>query len=317
MPDIPIRPIAFTCGDPAGVGPEIIKTWAQQHPTEAQHICAIGPSSWLDQVRDDVGDAIAVGSSSFDITPGQPSLQGATVAYEALEQAAAGCKNGRFAATVTAPVSKVWLQHAGFPFPGQTEFFATRWGGRPVMAFAGGSLRVVLTTWHVPLTEVRSYLNQETLTRTVAQADRLTRILSPQSLPPRIGVCGFNPHAGESGCLGSEEREHLNPILLELRSHYPGLSLCEPADTLFWRHRQGDFDVVVALYHDQGLAPLKTLEFRKAVNITLGLPWIRTSPDHGTALAIAGKGIAHTESFSNAVTLARILQSIPSERGVI
>jgi len=120
-------------------------------------------------------------------------------------------------------------------------------------------------------------------------------------------VCGLNPHAGEDGLLGSEERERLNPWLEELRKSFPGLSRCEPGDTVFWRQMRGEFEVVVALYHDQGLAPLKTVDFDEAVNITLGLPWVRTSPDHGTAFGIAGKGVASWKSFGNAVGLARKL----------
>jgi 4-hydroxythreonine-4-phosphate dehydrogenase len=121
---------------------------------------------------------------------------------------------------------------------------------------------------------------------------------------PRIGVCGLNPHAGERGLLGTEEGDLLDPILDGLRGAHPGLSCAQPGDTLFARHLRGEFDVVVALYHDQGLAPLKTVDFDESVNVTLGLPWIRTSPDHGTAFGIAGKGVANVTSFANAVTVA-------------
>jgi 4-hydroxythreonine-4-phosphate dehydrogenase len=122
---------------------------------------------------------------------------------------------------------------------------------------------------------------------------------------PRIGVCGLNPHAGEGGILGREEIELINPTLEKLRADFPGLSLCEPGDTLFARQLRGEFDVVVALYHDQGLAPLKVIDFDEAVNVTLGLPHVRTSPDHGTAFGIAGKGSARATSFTNAVNVAR------------
>ncbi len=189
------------------------------------------------------------------------------------------------------------------------------------MAFAGGKLRVVLATWHIPLAEVPRAVTREVLTRAVAQAERLARALrndsgkvrgpgegmAKETGPVRIGVCGLNPHAGEDGLLGSEERERLNPWLDELRKSFPGLSRCEPGDTVFWRQMRGEFEVVVALYHDQGLAPLKTVDFDEAVNITLGLPWVRTSPDHGTAFGIAGKGVASWKSFGNAVGLARKL----------
>ena len=141
--------------------------------------------------------------------------------------------------------------------------------------------------------------------RTVAAADFLAR--SEGVRQPRIGVCGLNPHAGEGGLLGEEERDFLNPTLDRLRAEFPGVSRCEPADTLFARALRGEFDVIVALYHDQGLAPLKAVDFDEAVNVTLGLPFVRTSPDHGTAFGLAGQGKARTTSFANAVTVARRL----------
>ncbi len=300
------RPLALTCGDPAGVGPEIIAAWLRVNPAEAARVVPIGPQKWLHSL----GLAgKAVGPKEFTIDSGQPSVAGAKVALEALEAAATGCKAGEFSAAVTGPVSKTWLQKAGFTFPGQTEFFAARWGGEPTMAFAGGKLRVVLATWHIPLMEVARALDEETLTRAVRQADHLARTLGAKQ--PRIAICGLNPHAGEDGLLGGDERDRLNPWLDKLRQHFPGVSHCESGDTVFWRQLRGEFDVVVALYHDQGLAPLKTLEFDESVNLTLGLPWVRTSPDHGTAFSIAGQGKASWKSFANAVTLARLLSSAP------
>jgi 4-hydroxythreonine-4-phosphate dehydrogenase len=143
------------------------------------------------------------------------------------------------------------------------------------------------------------------LRRTVVAAAELARAEGVAS--PRIGVCGLNPHAGEGGLLGYEERDFLNPALGQLRADFPGLSLCEPGDTLFARMLRGEFDVVIALYHDQGLAPLKVIDFDEAVNVTLGLPFMRTSPDHGTAFGIAGQGVARVTSFANAVSVARRL----------
>ena len=173
------------------------------------------------------------------------------------------------------------------------------------MAFCGGKLKVVLATWHVPLHEVARMLGPHLLRRTVAAADTLAR--AEGIVAPRIGVCGLNPHAGEGGLLGHEERDLLNPTLVHLQAEFPGLSLCLPGDTLFARSLRGEFDVVVALYHDQGLAPLKVIDFDEAVNVTLGLPHVRTSPDHGTAFGLAGKGQASPRSFANAVTVARRL----------
>lgn len=309
-------PIAITCGDPAGVGPEIIADWVRQNPKFRNAVCLIGPESWL--AGCDYQYAKAVGSDDFSAKPGEPTVAGAEIARDALEEAAYGCRQGRYSAVVTAPISKAWMQQAGFAYPGHTEFFADRWFGQPSMAFAGGKMRVVLATWHIPLSEVPNQMNEETISRAVRNAAFLVERLGPVSgqaasgspATPRIGVCGLNPHAGEGGLLGFEEQGILDPILDELRGEYPGLSKCLPSDTLFWRHLQGDFDVVVALYHDQGLGPLKTVDFESAANLTLGLPFVRTSPDHGTAFDIAGKGIAKTTSFENAVKLARRLSHI-------
>ena len=304
MPTSHQNKLVITCGDPAGVGPEIIAAWLAANPTEAQEIAVIGPARWLDTLPA-AGARIPVGLEEFAAEPGRPTSEGALVAWAALERAAAGCKSGEFAGAVTGPVNKAWLARIGYFFPGQTEFFAERWGGEPTMAFCGGRLRVALLSWHVPLREVPAYLTTAHFLRTVRAADELARAEGVAA--PRLGVCGFNPHAGEGGLLGDEEQSIINPILTRLRANHPGLTLCEPADTLFARQLRGEFDVVIALYHDQGLAPLKTVDFDEAVNVTLGLPFVRTSPDHGTAYRIAGRGIANPRSFANAVTLARRL----------
>lgn len=304
-----MKKIALTCGDPAGVGPEIIARWLAENPSEAQNVTAIGPKTWLNALP---CAGIAVGEENFEITPGAPSEAGQRVALAAMERAAAGTRGGEFSAVVTAPVNKAGLKSIGYGFPGQTEFFAARWGGVPVMAFAGGKLSVVLVTWHIPLRDVSAALTEETLSRTAEQAAFLARKLKTREAAGSevsIGVCGLNPHAGEQGILGREEIEIIEPILEKLRTRFPGLSHCVPADTIFARQLRGEFDVVVALYHDQALAPLKTVEFDEAVNISLGLPYIRTSPDHGTAYDIAGKGIAQVRSFANAVKMAKILSS--------
>jgi 4-hydroxythreonine-4-phosphate dehydrogenase len=296
--------LAITCGDPAGVGPEVVAAWLAANPAGAREAAVIGPARWLETLPA-AGAKIPVGLEEFAAEPGRPTGEGALVAWAALERAAAGCIAGEFAGVVTGPVSKARLARIGYLFPGQTEFFAARWGGEPTMAFCGGRLRVVLLSWHVPLREVPAYLTAAHFTRVVRAADELARA---EGLPaPRLGVCGFNPHAGEDGLLGDEEQHIINPILTGLRAAYPGLTLCEPADTLFARQLRGEFDVVIALYHDQGLAPLKAVDFDEAVNVTLGLPFVRTSPDHGTAFRLAGRGIANPRSFANAVTVARRL----------
>jgi 4-hydroxythreonine-4-phosphate dehydrogenase len=227
------------------------------------------------------------------------------VAWEAMRLAAAGCREGRYRGVVTGPVSKARLAAAGYPHPGQTEFFAAEWGGQPVMAFRGDHLRLALATWHLSLREVPSHLTPETIKRAVRAAAALAE--ADGVTTPRIGVCGLNPHAGEQGLLGTEEEQVINPALRKLQGEIPGVSLALPGDTVFARALQGEFDAVVAMYHDQGLGPLKALDFANAVNVTLGLPFVRTSPDHGTGFDIAGQGTADATSFARAVELARKL----------
>jgi 4-hydroxythreonine-4-phosphate dehydrogenase len=299
--------LAFTCGDPAGIGPEVIVAWLEANRAEARDIAVIGPARWLGDL-DTAAEKVAVGPEDYLAEPGRPQGVGARVAWAAMERAAQGCRDGEFCAVVTGPVSKAELANVGYEFPGQTEFFAARWGGDPVMAFCGGRLRVALATWHVPLFEVARLLGPHLLHRTVAAADLLCR--AEGIAAPRIGVCGLNPHAGEGGLLGYEERDFINPALDHLRTEFPGVSRCEPGDTLFARALRGEFDAVVAMYHDQGLAPLKAIEFDEAVNVTLGLPHVRTSPDHGTAFGIAGQGVARPTSFANAVKVARRLVAL-------
>ncbi len=300
-------PVALTCGDPAGVGPEIIARWAEENPSLAVGCVAIGPKRWLAGLRI---PGIAVGNADYQAVPGKPDSEGARIAWKAMEIAAEGCRDQRFSAVVTGPVSKKQLVDVGYPFPGQTEFFAEHWQGKPTMGFVGERMRVVLASWHNPLAEIPALLKShpEWIEQAVAQCYRLNRKLGIES--PRIAVCGLNPHAGEAGLLGSEEIDWIDPLLDRLRTDYPGLSRCLPSDTVFHRHLKGDFDAVVALYHDQGLGPLKTVEFDTAVNVSLGLSHVRTSPDHGTAFDIAGTGVAHTSSWAAAVRLARQL-SLP------
>jgi len=236
--------LAFTCGDPAGVGPEVIAAWLSTHAAEADGVAVIGPQIWLDTLGPTMTQ-IAVGLEEFSATPGQSSGEGALVAWAAMERAAAGCASGEFSGVVTGPVSKSALAAIGYGFPGQTEFFAARWGGEPVMAFCGGRLRVALATWHIPLCEVPQALGPQLLHRTVAAAEALAR--ADGIAAPRIGVCGLNPHAGEAGLLGEEERDFIDPALAKMRAEFPGLTLCQPGDTLFARALRGEFDVVIAL----------------------------------------------------------------------
>jgi 4-hydroxythreonine-4-phosphate dehydrogenase len=303
-----MKPLAITCGDPAGVGLEIIEQWlgGQSSPPNLE---LIGPRSWLDALPETVSKQ-AVGERDYCPISGTPDATGAQIAWDAMKLAAAGCREGRYAGVVTGPVSKSELAAVGYPHPGQTEFFAAEWGGEPVMAFHSDHLRVTLATWHVPLAEVPKYLTADAVERAVHAAAQLAQ--ADGIVDPRIAVCGLNPHAGEAGLLGSDELERINPLLDQLRQNLPGLSVCLPGDTVFGRALKGEFDAVVAMYHDQGLGPLKTIDFDNAVNVTLGLPHVRTSPDHGTGFDIAGKGIASATSFGRAVDLAEKLAAAKS-----
>jgi 4-hydroxythreonine-4-phosphate dehydrogenase len=294
--------LGITCGDTAGVGPEIITAWLRGLKSPSGKFFIIGPARWLATLpkRPNVR-LVPVGAPDFGIIPGRPSAAGARLALKAMEVAAQGARDGRWDAVVTGPVSKAELARVGFKHPGQTEFFAARWGGEPAMAFVGDKLRVALATWHVPLARVPRELTPGRLTRAVEAA---VRISSRPAKSARIAVCGLNPHAGEGGLLGREERDWIDPLLATLRRKFPRLSPCLPGDTVFLRALRGEFDAVVALYHDQALAPLKAVEFDAAVNVTLGLPFVRTSPDHGTAFDLAGRERARPDSFIAAVKVA-------------
>ncbi|MEM9157433.1 MAG: 4-hydroxythreonine-4-phosphate dehydrogenase PdxA [Verrucomicrobiota bacterium] len=300
--------IAITCGDPSGVGPELVPAAVKAAGLrDESEVALIGDSDWLDRARDELDgncEVLDLGRlGGFEL--GNPSPAGAKLAIEAMEAAAAGCQEGKFDAVATGPISKAKCMEVGFAFPGQTEFFADRWGGEPTMAFVGDHLNVVLATWHIPLSSVEAALTRDCFGLAVKRAKDLGFRLGRKS--PRVGVCGLNPHAGENGLMGTQEKQLYNPWLDSWRGEKYELSDCLPADTLFARAMNGEFDVVVALYHDQGLGPLKTVDFDSAVNVTLGLPFARTSPDHGTAFEIAGKGVASARSFARAIKLAEKL----------
>jgi 4-hydroxythreonine-4-phosphate dehydrogenase len=278
--------IGLVAGDPAGVGPELLSVAFKQAPLrEGVRLEIIGDPSLLD--------------------PGIPSREGSLRAIAGLEEAARRALSGELAAVVTGPVSKKHLHEAGFEFPGQTEFFAARAQvSNYAMLLTGGPLTVALVTAHVPLKEVSSLLTTAEIVRV---GGLLAQFLERRGIDfPRIAVAGLNPHAGEQGDLGDEELRLIEPALPLLNSAHPGVSFAGPfsPDTIFWHAANGEFDGVLCMYHDQGLIPLKLLGFHDGVNVTLGLPFIRTSPDHGTAYEIAGTGKARPESFLSAVRLA-------------
>jgi 4-hydroxythreonine-4-phosphate dehydrogenase len=290
--------VGITCGDPAGIGPEIVKAALE--------------SSLLPQ-----GVEYVVIGATDAFAPGKPGLASAQHAIEALEESVALAKSGEIQAVVTGPVSKKWLHDAGFVFPGQTEFFADRCGVRDfAMCLTGGQITVALVTAHVPLVDVARILTPLEIVR-VGQL--LAAFLARRGVQrPRIAVAGLNPHAGEGGDLGSEEIDVIVPAVDSLRGALKTaveISGPHPADTLFHRVVQGEFDAVLCMYHDQGLIPLKLHAFHEGVNVTLGLPFPRTSPDHGTAFEIAGRNIARPASMIAAIRLAHELAA-PSLAGV-
>lgn len=294
-------PMAVTSGDPAGVGPELLASWLKDNPGLAGSVVPVGPADWIEQL----GQGIAVGPKNFVTRPGKPDEAGQLIAIEAMEVAARGTTGGRFSAVVTGPVNKKGLADVGYVFPGQTEFFASRWSGEPVMAFAGGKMTVGLVTWHVPLSEVPRAITGADIRRTVLALISLRVKLGDRR--PRIAVCGLNPHAGEGGLLGKEDDAIIKPAVEALRTEGHEVVGPLPGDTVFHRHLQGEFDAVAAIYHDQGLAPLKAVDFATSANLSLGLKHVRTSPDHGTAYEIAGQGKADRGSFDSAMRLARLL----------
>jgi 4-hydroxythreonine-4-phosphate dehydrogenase len=216
--------------------------------------------------------------------------------------------SGHADALCTAPIAKEAMFTAGFDFPGHTELLSRLCGNAPVrMMLEGGGLHVVLQTIHVPLASVPSLLNRESILETLNIINRWAKVYFGNH--PKIAVCGLNPHAGEGGHFGSEETEIISPAIKSAISDGIKCSGPYPADTVFHRAIRGDFDIVLAMYHDQALIPVKTLDFDHGVNTTIGLPIIRTSPDHGTAFDIAGKGMAKETSMTSAVLRAAQLAS--------
>ena len=296
------QPLALTCGDPAGIGPELIASWLKAHPQSHSDVVVIGPQLWLKTLGIPSSSQHPVGPTDYQAALGQPDDTGSLIALKAMEYAADGVLQAKFRAVVTGPISKKAFSNIGYAFPGQTEFFAQRWNGNPVMAFAGGKLTIGLVTWHIPLAQVAKQITRADIRKTVLALIHLRKKLGDKN--PRIAVCGINPHAGENGLIGTEDEKIIHPEIESLRAEGHAVSGPLSGDTIFYRHLQGEFDAVAAIYHDQGLAPLKLIDFSNSANLTLGLKHVRTSPDHGTAYEIAGKGLADCGSFDAAVKLA-------------
>lgn len=325
--------MAVTAGEPAGIGPDLCVMLAR-HRLPAR-VVVVADRELLRQRA----QVLQLSLETVDFLPGasaqtppgallvshvalartvQPGkLDPANSAYvlRTLEIAADGCRNGIFDAMATAPVHKGIINDAGFEFTGHTEFLAARTGTpQVVMMLAGGGMRVALATTHLALKDVASHITRESLERTlrIVQHDLVERFAIAR---PRIAVAGLNPHAGESGYLGREEIEVISPVLEALRREGFDLTGPLPADTLFNPERLKNYDCVLAMYHDQGLPVLKYASFGSGINITLGLPIIRTSVDHGTALDLAGTGQAGVGSLVEAVKLAAELAVRSRQRG--
>jgi len=315
-PRTPRPRIGLTVGDPAGIGPEVVAAALRAFAAEDVDLVVYGD---VDAVARAGGAPDAAHSRRFAsaaVEPGQPDPAAAAGVVGAVRAAARDCLSGSLDAMATAPLSKQVIGAGGFAYPGHTELLEELAGGRrAVMLLVGRGLRVALATIHCALRDVPGRLSREGIAAALAilHADLEARF---GVRAPRIGVCGLNPHAGEGGRFGDEEARIIAPALADARAR--GIDARGPfaGDSLFHRALSGEFDAVLAMYHDQGLAPLKTHAFGQAVNVTLGLPLVRTSVDHGTAFDIAGTGKADASSMIEAVRLAVELSKRARSQGV-
>lgn len=295
------RPLVITAGEPAGIGPELCNALADS--PHADNVVVVGDKRLLDE-------RLQVIDTPFPaaVTPGKPDPANARTLIDGLERAVTGCLRGEFSGLVTAPLAKSVIADAGIAFSGHTELLAELTAAPlPVMLLVAGELRVALATTHMPLSDVPAHITKERLTGILKILDGELRTKFGIRRP-EIVVCGLNPHAGEGGHLGHEDGDIIAPVIAELSREGLHVRGPLPADTAF-TPAAGHKDVVLAMYHDQGLPVLKYAGFGHAVNVTLGLPIIRTSVDHGTAFDIAGTGKADTGSLMAAVELAHSMVS--------
>lgn len=326
-------PLALSVGDPSGIGPEIaIAAWQAGDSAGVPPFYLIADPALIEARAQLVGANVTIaetlpGQAAHHFTralpvvpldarqfdnPGEPDPANAAGTIEAIDRAVADCLAGRAAAMVTCPIAKKPLYDAGFGFPGHTEYLAhlaSRHTGRdvtPVMLLAGPDLRTIPVTIHIALADVPKVLTTELIVTTarITAADLKSRFGIAR---PRLAIAGLNPHAGEGGAMGSEDAAIVAPAVEMLKAEGIDAVGPLPADTMFHSRARASYDAALCMYHDQALIPAKTLAFDEAVNVTLGLPFIRTSPDHGTAFDIAGKGIARPDSLIAALRLARRL----------
>ncbi|MEM9599544.1 MAG: 4-hydroxythreonine-4-phosphate dehydrogenase PdxA [Pseudomonadota bacterium] len=329
-----MKPLALTLGDPAGIGPEISwKAWDRLRGAPDHAFALIAPPNALSRVSradhplrliEDLSEVPSVFAEALPIlpidgnavVPGQADAIHADTVTRSIRLAVELASSHQADGVVTNPISKDVLYRAGFTFPGHTEYLGALCEGNeapyhpgPVMMLTapdgpGRDLRVGLATIHIPLRETYSAITPETVLN--AARTMLGALATDFGIDdPRLAVCGLNPHAGENGALGTEERDVINPVCRLLRAEGHQVTDALPADTLFHAEARLTYDGVLAMYHDQGLIPVKTLDFHQGVNVTLGLPIVRTSPDHGTAFNIAGQGVARPDSLIAAIRKAR------------
>ena len=323
MASASLSPLAISLGDPAGIGPEVIaKCWDHRSDFGLPAFVAIGDARSVGAVWDgpiEIVDDPRQADAAFDHalpliqipvaeadTPGHPSVAGAHCSLDALELAVGLARSGSAAAVVTGPVSKEQLYAIGFQHPGQTEFVAERCGvspGNVAMMLAGPTLRTVPVTTHLPFRAVPEALSTALIeSRGRATLRGLQRNFGIAE--PRLAVAGLNPHAGEGGKLGQEEAELIEPAIAALLAEGWRVTGPHPADTMFHARARANYDAALCMYHDQALIPIKALHFEDAVNVTLGLPFVRTAPDHGTAFNIAGQDRADPRPMAAAIRLA-------------
>jgi len=327
-------PLALTLGDPAGIGPDVtLLAYAARSQEKIPPFVLLGNEAVFAQRADALGlsvpiatvasaaEALTVFDQALPLLPieipetviaGRPTVTAMDAVKRSIETAVALVQRGEARAVVTNPVSKAHLYEAGFAFPGHTEYLAALAGDGgetsllPVMMLVAGPFKVVPTTIHIPLKDVPRTLTQDLLRATLEITDRdLRRFFGYEQ--PRLAVSGLNPHAGEDGSLGREELEVIAPAIEAARNAGLDVSGPHPADTLFHMAARERYDAAVCMYHDQALVPFKTLAFEEGVNVTLGLPFVRTSPDHGTAFDIAGSGEANPRSLIEALRLAEAM----------
>ena len=327
------RSLALTAGDPSGIGPEIaIAAWLSRAESGVPPFYLLADPTLIAARARLIGAELRIEETSpaeatgifaealpvvpltarFIDAPGKPETVNAAGTIEAIDRAVADVFSGMAAAVVTAPIAKKPLYDAGFRFPGHTEYLAhlaeQRAGGNimPVMMLAGPELRAVPVTIHIPLADVPASLTTELILRTARITAHDLRARFGIAMP-RLAVSGLNPHAGEGGAMGKEDDTVIRPAVETLRGEGIEAFGPLPADTMFHARARTGYDAAICMYHDQALIPAKALAFDETVNVTLGLPFIRTSPDHGTAFDIAGKGIARPDSLLAALRLARHL----------